>query len=185
MAKLILGIAGEMVSGKGTITKYIIENYNASAYRFSTAMRDILDRIHIEQSRENIQKVSEALRKTFGEDVFAKSMSLDVQNDIMHDIIVVDGVRRMPDIKYLLELPNFKMIYVNADIKIKYERIINRRENIDDQTKTFEQFEIDHQGEAESQIKELKKSAFCAVDNNGTFADLYKQIYDIIAQNLG
>ncbi|KKU51715.1 MAG: hypothetical protein UX75_C0062G0002 [Candidatus Moranbacteria bacterium GW2011_GWE2_47_10] len=117
MAKLILGFTGEMVSGKGTAAKYVSEKYKANSYRFSTILRDILTRVHLEHSRENMQKISEALRKTFGEDVMAKSMALDVQND-QGEVVVIDGIRRLPDIKYLKELPHFKLVYIEADIEV-------------------------------------------------------------------
>ena len=79
--KIILGLAGEISSGKGTITKYLTDKYGASSCRFSTMLRDILDRLYMEHSRENMQKLSTMLRQNFGEDVLAKVMSEDVKKD--------------------------------------------------------------------------------------------------------
>lgn len=183
MAKLILGIAGEMVSGKGTIAKHVIAEHEGSAHRFSTILRDILDRVYLEHSRENLQRLSEIMRKNFGEDIFAKSIFHDVSED-MHSVVVVDGIRRMPDIAYLKTLPEFKLLYIEANIEKRYERIKKRDENSDDQAKTFEQFKADHEGEAELQIKDLKNYADFVVDNNGTYNELYGQIDKIIKENL-
>lgn len=183
MAKLILGLVGEMGSGKGTIAKHIIEEHKGSAHRFSTILRDILNRAYLEQSRDNMQTLSTILRKNFGEDLLAKSIYHDTKND-EHDIVVVDGVRRMADILYLREVPHFKLIYVDADIKNRYERIIKRGENADDAKKSFSEFEQANHDESESQIRELKNYANYIVDNNGTFVELYKQIEDILKENL-
>jgi len=183
MSKLILGLAGEMVSGKGTIAKHIVEEHKGGAHRFSTILRDVLDRLYLEQSRDNIQKLSTILRKNFGEDVMAKIMYHDTQKD-EHDIVVVDGVRRMADILYLEEVPHFKLVYVEADMETRYNRIISRGENTDDAKKSFEEFKKAHQDESELQIRELKNYANYVVDNNGTYADLYKQIENIIKENL-
>jgi dephospho-CoA kinase len=183
MEKIILGIAGEMGSGKGTIAKHVTEEHGGSAHRFSTILRDILDRISLEQSRDNIRTLSTTLRKNFGEDIMAKSMYHDVQND-EHDIVLIDGIRRMADITYLRELPTFKLIYVEADIKNRYERIVKRRENVDDSEKTFEEFEKDNKDEPEIQIRDLKNYANYIVDNNGTYQDLYKQIENIVSENI-
>jgi len=183
MAKLILGFTGEMVSGKGTAAKYVCEKYGSNSHRFSTILRDILNRVYLEHSRENMQKLSSALRSTFGEDVMAKSISLDVQND-EGEIVVIDGIRRSPDIKYLQDLPNFKLVYIDADIEIKHKRLLERNENPDDATKTLEQFKEDHKGEAETQIRGLKEHSQYIVDNNGSLDDFYVQIDKIIQENI-
>lgn len=183
MAKIILGITGEMGSGKGTIAKHVVEEKNGSAHRFSTILRDILDRVYLEQSRDNMQALSTVMRKTFGEDLMAKGMYHDAQND-EHEVVVVDGVRRMSDITYLRELPQFKLVYVEADMEKRFERISKRGENADDAKKTFEEFKKSHEDESELQIKELKSYANYVVNNDGTFADLYRQIDEIIKENI-
>src|SRR3989344_2132033 len=99
MKKIIVGFAGEIASGKGTATKYVVEKYHAVSDRFSTMLRDIADRVYLEQSRNNLQKISTMLRQTFGDDFLAKVISNDVQKN-QSDIVVVDGIRRLPDIKY-------------------------------------------------------------------------------------
>jgi dephospho-CoA kinase len=183
MAKIILGIAGEMGSGKGTISKHITKEHNGGAHRFSTMLRDVLDRMHLEQSRDNIQKLSTMLRKNYGEDVMAKSMYYEVKGDD-HNVVIVDGVRRMADIDYLRELPEFKLVYVDVDIKNRYERIMTRGENSDDAKKTFEEFEKSNEDESELQIRDLKNYANYVIDNNGNFSELYAQVEDIIEKNM-
>lgn len=183
MAKLILGLTGEMVSGKGTVAAYACDKYGSRSYKFSTILRDVLDRVYVDQSRENIQKISSALRENFGQDTLAKSMALDVEND-GGDVVVVDGIRRFPDIEHLKKLPHFKMVYIEADIETKYKRLVTRGENTDDNSKTLEQFKKDHEAEAEVQIKGLKDISDYVVDNNGTFEDLYNQVDKIISENI-
>lgn len=181
MAKLILGIAGEMGSGKGSIAKHVVQNYDAGAHKFSQIFRDILDRIHLEQSRENISTLSLILRKNFGEDILAKSMYHDVQNDT-HEIIVIDGVRRLEDIIYLRQLPEFKLLYIEADIKVRYDRLVKRGENVGDAEKNFEQFKKDHEANADAYIVDLKNYADSIIDNNGSYSDLYVQVDEKIKQ---
>ncbi|EKE19762.1 MAG: hypothetical protein ACD_8C00112G0004 [uncultured bacterium] len=183
MAKLIFGIVGEMGSGKGSIAKHVVQNYNAGSHKFSQILRDILDRVHVEQSRESISALSLSLRKNFGEDVLAKSMYRDVQNDA-HDIVVIDGVRRLEDIVYLRQLPEFKLVYVNADMETRYERLVKRGENTGDEQKTFEQFKLDHQVDADARIVDLKNYADIVIDNNGGYPDLYKQVDEIVKQSM-
>lgn len=179
MTKVILGLAAELAGGKGTVAKYIIEKQDGSSSRFSTMLRGILSRIYLPDSRENMQDLSTILRQKFGEDTLAKVMAEDVRNDA-HEVIAVDGVRRPADIKYLKEIPGFKLIYIETSIENRLERIKKRGENPDDATKTLEQFKKDQEGEADAQIRSMKEHADFVVDNNGTLEDLYKQIEEII-----
>lgn len=177
--KIVLGIAGEIASGKGTIAKYLVVEKGANSHQFSTMLRDVLDRLYLEQSRDNMQRLSTMLRQTYGEDVMAKVMAEDARKD-EGDIIVIDGVRRLDDIKYLKKLPEFKLVYVEASIEKRYERIVQRGENSDDTTKTFEEFKKDHERETELQIKDLKNFANIVVDNNGNLDELHKQLNNIV-----
>ena len=179
MAKIIIGLAGEMACGKGTAARHIEEKYKASSYRFSTMLRDVLDRLYIEQTRENVANISTILRQNFGEDLFAKVMAEDVKKD-ENEVIIIDGIRRLADIEYLKKIPEFKFIYIDTDIKVCYERIIKRGENTDDNDKTFEKFVEEHNLETELQINDLKNYADFVIDNNIDFNHLYEQIDKII-----
>lgn len=179
MPKIILGLAGEIASGKGTTAKYICEKYLGSTHRFSTALRDVAQRMYLEENRENLQKISTIFRENFFDDILSAVIAKDVANDKC-EIIAIDGVRRMADISYLQKIPGFKLVYIEAGMNNRYKRITTRGENVDDNIKTFEEFEKDHQREAELQIKDLKSKANFVVDNNGNFDELYKQIDLII-----
>lgn len=177
--KIILGLAGEIASGKGTFAKYIVENKNGSSHRFSTMLRDVAQRMYLEENRENLQKISTMLRDNFGSDILSKTIYHDVDND-SHEIIAIDGVRRFGDIEFLKKLNGFKLVYIEADMEKRFERITQRGENADDNSKTLKEFKKDHEKEAESEIRDLKEKADFVVDNNGSFEDLYKQIDDIV-----
>lgn len=179
MPKIILGLAGEIAGGKGTAAKYICEKYSGSAHRFSTALRDVARRMHLEENRENLQKISTIFRENFFDDILSSVIAKDVEDDT-HEIIAIDGVRRIADISYLQKIPGFKLVYIDADMKKRYERIILRGENSDDNQKTFEDFKKDHEREAERQIKNLKTEADFVINNNGSFEELYGQIDETI-----
>lgn len=182
MAKIIVGLAGEMASGKGTVAQYFVAEKKASTHRFSTMLRDVLDRLHVEQSRDHLQKLSFIIRDAYGQDTFARVMAEDVKKDPA-EIIVVDGVRRMDDIVYLKQIPEFKLVYIDASIEKRYERIIKRSENPDDQTKTFEQFVAESKADAELQIAGLKEFADVVIDNNGDIESLYAQVDILLAED--
>lgn len=179
---MVLGLAGEMASGKGTIAEYIHDKCHTSSHRFSTMLRDVLDRLHLEQSRDNLQALSTMVRETYGQDTFARVMAEDVKKDDA-DIVVVDGVRRLDDVKYLKKLPEFKLVYIDVDLKTRYNRIIERSENIDDRGKTFEQFVEESKDESEQQIVGLKEYADIVIDNSNDIEKLYEQVDAIVNDN--
>jgi dephospho-CoA kinase len=177
--KIIVGLAGEIASGKGTAAKYLIEKHSAVTYRFSTILRDIVKRLHLTEDRDTLQKISTFMRKEFGEDTLAKVMFEDAKHDTA-TLIVIDGVRRLEDVKYLRELPEFKLVYITAPMRTRYERLVVRGENADDTTKTYEDFEDDHKRESEREITKLEPFAQEVVDNSGSLPELYAQLDAII-----
>ena len=181
--KLILGFAGEIASGKGTAASYFLAHHKATAFRFSTILRDVIRRLHQSEDRDTMQRLSTTLRKEFGEDLLAKVMFEDAKNaaDLL---VVIDGVRRLEDVKYLRAIPEFKLCYVTAPSRTRYERLVKRGENADDLTKTYEQFESDHQREPEREIKQLEPFAAEVVDNSGTLPELHAQL-DAIVKKYG
>lgn len=177
--KLIFGLTGQIASGKGTVAKYLEKKYQAKTFKFSDPLRDVLKRINKEITRENMQNLSIMLREKFGQDILAKITAEDVKKT-KNKIIVVDGIRRVPDIKYLSEIDGFKLIKIIADQKIRYKRLIKRTENVGDTEKTYEQFLEEEQAETELSIPKVMSKADLEIDNNGNINKLYEQIKEII-----
>lgn len=179
MAKIILGFTGLPACGKGTAAKYYSKKYGSPTFRFSTSMRDLLDRLYLPQSRENMSAISRITRETFGQDLYAKVMAGDV-GKADHDIVIVEGIRRMEDVQELKKLANFKLVAIEADMKVRYERLKIRGENSDDNTKTWEEFKADHQLETELTIPSVMEKADIRIDNNGSLEDLHKQLDELV-----
>jgi len=181
MPKIILGFTGLMASGKDVCKKYLEAKHNAKSFRFSSILRDVLDRLAVPIDRNNLITLSTWARETFGQDLLAKVIARDT-SDAKEDMVVVDGIRRIPDIEHLKKLPGFVLISIDADPKIRYERLLARNENKGDAQKTFEDFMADHQRETELSIPGVMAVSQFKIDNNGSFDKLYQQIDDIIAR---
>lgn len=180
-SKIILGFVGDLASGKGTICQYLKQKYGVTSYRFSTMLRDILGRIYAEETRENLQDLSTFLRGRYGQDIMSKVIAKDVQND-PNPIVAVEGIRRPTDITYLQELSGFHLIYITAEPKIRWQRMVLRKENADDANKTFEQFLKDEQAEADMLIKDLGKQAEYTLINNDNIEKFYSDMEDILTK---
>jgi dephospho-CoA kinase len=180
MAKLIIGFAGEMASGKTHSARYLMEKYGAAGCRFSTAMRDVLKRLYIPESRYSNQAVSLALRQAFGDGVWANVVAQDAKK-IETSIVVIDGIRRPADIEPFRDDPNFLLVYIKADFEKRFERISKRGENADDIGKTREQFLDDQKLEAEQQIRLLEPLAKVVIENNGSVEELNQALDKLVA----
>ncbi len=179
MKKTILALAGEMGSGKGAIAEYLIQKHGAKKFRFSSVFRDILDRLHIEESRENIQSLSTALRSAFGDDILSQTLIGDIGQST-DPLIILDGVRREEDMKYLRHMEGFVFIFVDADFDTRYTRVVTRGENASDTTKTVAQFLKESEAEAEARIRSLRDIADKIIENNGTMEELQEKIEEIL-----
>lgn len=179
MKKIIFGFTGLMASGKDTCADYLENKYNGKNYSFSTMLADVLKRYYLEVNRDNLIKISEAMRTTFGEDVLAKTMANDLEKD-NHQIVSTSNVRRMADIKYLSKLPNFVLIAIDTEPKTRYERLLKRAQRSDEFDKTYEQFLADHQRSTEITIIDTMAQATEKIDNNGSIEELYSQVDAIL-----
>lgn len=179
MAKLIIGFVGPLASGKEAAKNYLEKKYKASSYKFSSMLRDILNRIYVPINRVNLQDISLDLRNRFGSDTLARVIAEDVKND-NNEFIVVDGIRRMDDIINLKNVPGFYLIGIEASEEIRYERMKLRNENLSDNQKSFADFLVDGKREAELEIPTVMKNARYTINNNGSVDDLHKRIDEII-----
>jgi dephospho-CoA kinase len=170
--KIVIGLAGEMGSGKGTVAQYLVHAFGAVSFRYSDPIRDVLDRIRVVKSRENIASASLMLRETFGQDILSRIISGDVLAS-KHSIVLVDGIRRESDMSHLKNLPFFRLVYIEVGMEKRYERLRKRSENAGDSTKTFEQFKKEQDLETEQTILALRKGADRILENDGSLEDLY------------
>ena len=179
--KIIIGLVGEMGAGKTTATNYLKQKYGAVSFRFSDALRDVLNRLHLEHTRENLQTLSTFFRQNFGEDILSKILAEDVKKTDA-SLIITEGIRRPTDVTYLKALDNFFIVALNVDERARYERIVERSENPDDHSKTWEQFQAEGRQEAEQKIAEIAAEATETIDNNGSLENLYRQLDGLVTR---
>lgn len=180
-AKIIIGLVGEIASGKTTLTNYLKSKYGAVTFRFSDMLRDIATRMHLEHSRHNLQTISTIMRQNFSEDIMSKVLTKDVEHSDA-PMIITEGIRRPSDIVYLTELPGFVLVAVHADERTRFERLSARHENADDALTSWEDFQEQSKQEAEQKIAEIAATADYTIDNNAGFDELYAEIDRIIAE---
>lgn len=184
--KIVVGVAGKLASGKGTVARYLVEQYAAEKTRSSDPLRATLDIFDIPQSRENLDSLSTFLRATYGEDTIARAVAR-VLRQSNASVAIFDGMRRLVDIEAIRSFEHSLFIYVEADQKIRYERCRQRNENVGDDTMTFEVFQQKDNEEPQQQIEALRGYADIVIDNSGSRDELMAQIteqVDVVIQKM-
>jgi len=179
--KIVLGIIGEIATGKTTATDYLIEKYGAKSVRFSDSLGSGLDRFYIEKNRHNYQTLSRIMRENFGQDIISKTVARDIEG-FDTEIVITEGIRRPSDVNFLTSTypNNFFTINIESKEEDRFSRLATRGEKPDDATKTWEEFQKDGTAEAEVAIKDIAKDAQFTINNNGTLEELHSQIEEIL-----
>ncbi len=183
MDKIIFGLVGQMSSGKDTVANYIVEKYGGVSVSFSKPLRDILDRLYMPHTRENMSFLAQSLIDRFGGDILSKTIATEIARSDK-SIFILPNIRRESDYLHLKDNPGFILVGINTEIRTCYERMVGRNQNPDDITKTWEQFQKDLQLSTEVDIAGLVEKAPVKLDNNGTFQDLYKQVDEMVSNYL-
>lgn len=183
MEKIIFGLAGEPGAGKDTVKEYLADRYGAQSLGFSLVLKDILNRLSLELCRVNYATLAEALRTSFGENILATVLADDAAR-MSAQIVVIDGIRKLGELDELRKLSNFRFIFVETDLRVRYERIKNRGTKTDDQAKTFEEFVRDHEHAADREVRNLKEKADLIIENNGTLQDLCRRVDEVMQRFL-
>lgn len=181
MPKLIIGLVGRQGSGKGTVAKILQERYGAEIFRFSAILNDILKRLALDQSRDNLIKLSESLRHTYGDDVLAYAIERDAATSSA-DVVVVDGIRRIGDVTALKPLPHFKLVEISALAQVRFDRMKGRGEKTGERGMSWEEFTEQELAPTETSIPSVAAHAWKAIDNGGTTDNLIDTLDEMMAE---
>ncbi|TAL18991.1 hypothetical protein EPN90_05010 [Patescibacteria group bacterium] len=177
--KITIGLVGAPAAGKGTIAAYLEKTRGAKKFRFSDPLFDILVRLGIVSTRDNMIKLSEILRATFGETLLAEALLADAQR-CDAELIVVDGVRREGDVAALRRLPGFHLAAISTQPELRFERSKIRAEKSGEATQSYKEFLALEQRSTETSARELEKTAEVTFDNNNGLDNLYRQIDEFV-----
>ena len=177
MAKtIIIGLIGEKGAGKGTVSDYLKEKYGAVHFGTSKILRRTLEDLHLPVTRDNLVKLALVLKEGYGPSVIIDSLIQDMEKSDA-EIIIADGIRMHGDVEPFQKKyrENFFLVYVTADLKLRYERTKMRKEKEGEADATFQQFLEEESKLTEISIHEIGRFAEFKLNNNNTAEDLRRQ----------
>jgi len=171
----IIGITGLIGAGKDEVANYMAKKYGYVILNMGDMFREIAEKEGLELTRDTFQN----LRIKYGNFFIAEEVVKGVKQG-KHKKIIIAGIRRSEDVTIPKQaFPDMKLIVVEADKKVRFERLKDRaREN---DPETFEEFE--RQMKREYDIYDFDKTFSMAdfvIENNGSFEELFKKTEDIM-----
>ncbi len=178
--KLIIGLVGRIGSGKGLVSDYLCDKYNAKQYMFSKILMDLLDRLHLPHERKYLQELGVCIRKGLGEDTLVNALQEDLKKE-KSDLIVIDGIRYQNEVEMLRKFENNILLYLRAPPELRYERC-RKRAKKGEAYITFEEFLNAEDKETERYIEEIGKTADYTLENTGTKEELIERVEEILGE---
>ncbi len=173
---VIVGLPG---AGKDTAAGFLREK-GIPFLTFSSVIKDEIKQRGIMDSLENEEVVAKDLRKKFGRDIVAKRIAEKISN-LKKDYVCLVGPRNIEELEYLKDFGEIILLVIEADKKIRFERMKRRGDSRD--PKTFEEFEWRENKNLElgiDKVLKTKKYPKYVIQNNGTPEELKKHVEKII-----
>jgi len=182
---MILGVSGLNGSGKGEVIRFLTER-SFQAHSLSDEIREELGRLGLEETRERMIEVGNALRSAEGPGALALRLSARLVPDRN---IVVDSVRHPAEVEILrTRSRRFKLLWVDADEGLRLERIRARGRGGDPTTAeelhSLEGRELGSQDPNAQQLLAVRDMADLTVRNDGSIEELRRALHEILADNL-
>lgn len=174
---LVVGITGTLGAGKGTVVEMLKEkgfvHYSARDY-----IRKRVQAMGLKPDRDTFTMVANAAREKEGGDFIAKGLLEQANKDGKNCII--ESIRNVKEVEYLKKHCNFVLLCVDADIKIRYSRIIKRdseTDNVDfDTFVADEQREMSPTDENKQNLGLVIRMADYTIDNSKDLDNLKQQV---------
>jgi len=173
----IIGITGTIGAGKGTIVDYLVKNYGFKHYSVRNFLIQEAQRQNLPLNRDTYVAIANSLRKQHSPSYIIDELYKEAAKNGLDAII--ESIRTPGEINSLREKENFTLWAVDADPKIRYERIIARKSETDKISyETFlanEQREMNTNDPAKQNLAACIRQADIILNNNGSFEELFKQ----------
>jgi dephospho-CoA kinase len=182
---VIIGLTGTIGAGKGTVVEYLLQHKNFRHYSARSFISEELNKRNLELTRDNMALVADELRNTNGASYIIDTL-LDEAVKNGGDAII-ESIRTIGELESLRnKASNFYLFAVDADPKLRYERIVKRNSSTDHvDFKKFMEDEANESFHAELWRMNLPaciERADHVFINNSTVEELFKEVETVIGK---
>lgn len=175
---IIIGITGTIGAGKGTIVDYLVKQAGFVHFSVRSFLTEEIIRQHLPVNRDSMVAVANKLRQEHSpsyivEELYKKSIKKNTN-------CVIESIRSVGEVEALKSKENFYLLAVDADSKIRYQRIALRNTETDKiNYETFikdEEREMNSDDPTKQNLKKCISKADYMFYNNGSIEELYKNL---------
>ena len=127
----IIGVVGQIASGKGVLVDYLIKKLGFISFSLSSILHDEIKKKNIKKfTRRTLQDMGDELRRRYGNDVLAQRIIKAIKEQ-KKDTVVIEGVRNPAEIEFFKKNQNFILIGVKASRELRFKRLLSRGKSWD------------------------------------------------------
>ena len=178
---LTLGITGTLGAGKGTVVEYLVSQKKFKHFSVSEYLTQELTNLGIPINRDSMREIANEIRTKKGPDYITKI--LFEKASICGSNAIIESIRNPKEAEFI-KLNGGYLFAVDADQKTRYKRV-SARGSLKDSV-SFEEFQLQEEKESKNTDPNAQNLNKCILlsdykfDNNGTTAELYKKVEDVI-----
>ena len=175
---MIIGLTGKNASGKGEAADYL-QKKGFVYFSLSDELREEAAKMGYEQTRTNLIKIGNNLRKKYGTNYLAKKVNEKISMEKKENKFVVDSIRNPGEITELKKNKDFFLLGIDAPVELRFKRIKERKRF--GEAKTLAQFmkmeeRENFKNKANQQLDKCLEMADKVIVNNSTLEELHNKI---------
>jgi len=181
---LCIGITGTIGAGKGTVVEYLEKARGFKHFSVRGFLLEYIKKEGLPKNRDSMFNVGNRLRKENGPSYVVDCLyarAAETQGNC-----IIESVRTPGEAISLRFKGNFYLLAVDADPRIRYERILQRKSETDNISfHTFvenEEREMTSTDPGRQNIRECIRMADFVLTNDGSREELFEQVESILKQ---
>jgi len=182
MPMLVIWITGTLWAGKGTIVQHLVEKYNFQHLSVREFLTEEIKKRKMPVNRDSMTIVANDIRKKFWPESITDSLYEKAKNSGKNTII--ESIRAVWEVVSLRNKGFFYLFAIDADPRIRYDRIITRWSETDNVS--FPEFMMNETREMSSNDPNNQNIARCmemadyVFLNDWTIENLKKQLDQVM-----
>lgn len=183
---IVIGITGTLGAGKGTIVEYLVEKKGFAHYSVRAYLIEEIERRGMPVNRDSMVIVANDLR-TRNSPSYVTDQLYERALKSGHNC-VIESIRTPGEVESLRSKGRFYLFAVDADPKLRYERIFARQSETDQiDFETFlenEKREMDADDPNKQNLRKCIEMADFVFVNEGSIEELNEQVERVLEEIL-